>query len=470
MISDEQFAEIGKLVDDEDRDEALRRLLPFLDEEIDDPKALFMAGYIFIKSDKVGLAYQCFRRSIELAPKVDGSWLNLGKCFHELRRLGDAEKCFRKALEITPTHSAAMSNIGLLFLNRSDYKEAIEWADKAVEADPEGAPSTDARINRGMAYLALGQWKEGWDGYNLNIGTIKDRKELVYGKEVRWDGAKGKRVVCYGEQGIGDEISFASCLPDIIRDSESVTIECDRRLEGLFQRSFPETIVHGTRYDKSHTWKGDFDFRVALGQLPQFYRLKNEDFPGTPYLISSPEKRVQWRALLASLGTRPKVGIAWSGGRPHTWQSRRSLSLDSLLPILRQNCVWVSLQYEKPKDLETFKEKTGITIHHWDWGVENYDYDQTAALVSELDLVISVTTTVVHLAGGLGVECWCLVPQRVMWRYMTEGSWFPWAKSVTLFRQNGELIWPIEEVAEKLKARLNECSDELHPRRLQAVR
>ena len=102
---------------------------------------------------------------------------------------------------------------------------------------------------------------------------------------------------------------------------------------------------------------------------------------------------------------------------------------------------WVSLQY-KEAEVKEAEEKYGVKIHDWDWGTRVYDYDQTVALISQLDLVISVCTTAIHAAGGLGKETWCLVPSQVMWRYLDAGSWFPWASSVRLFRQKKK-EWPI---------------------------
>lgn len=298
-----------------------------------------------------------------------------------------------------------------------------------------------------MCNLALGRWD--WENYNLNIGKIKDRKEITYKGEPRWDGTKGKRVVVYGEQGIGDEINFASCIPDLQKDCE-VLIDCDKRLEGLFRRSFG-VPTFGTRYKDEHRWaeKEQIDAHVAVGALPQFYRKKDEDFPGTPYLVPNPVMQVQWRALLDSLGPRMKVGIAWNAGRPHTFGERRSIPLETLAPLFELDCDFISLEYRPPEG----HEKYGI--HHWPWGVECYDYDQTAALVAELDLVISVTTTVHHLAGALGKECWVLVPERSLWQQNRDV--FPWAKSVKLFRQKGS--WPIQTLVQKLSSRLSMRTD-----------
>lgn len=405
-------------------------------------------------TEEYGLSYTINRRAADLCPGNAAIWHNIGKCYHEKQQEEKAEEYFKKALKLNPSFYNSLEGLAMCSVNRGRFGEAIAYANRALAEDPE---ALEAKLNRGIAYLALKRWREGWRDYNYNIGIDKNRKELTYGKESRWDGTKGLDVVCYGEQGIGDEISFASCLPDLIRDSKSVTIECDGRLERLFQRSFPMTKVYGTRYKENRPWKSDktFDARVPLGQLPYFYRKKDEDFSGNPYLIPNPQMRLQWKALLESLGTKPKIGIAWTGGIPKTGQKRRTVGLDTFGPLFNAiDAEWVSLQYKDTDGIKGAEEKYGVKIHDWHWGNRDWDYDQTVALISELDLVISVCTSVVHVAGGLGKECWCLVPHFPMWRYLNEGDWFPWAKSVKLFRQKGN-EWPIDVLLAKLKDKVN---------------
>lgn len=451
--------EIARLIEEDKRDEALAKLLPFMDEHVDDPRALFLAGYIFMKSDRPGLAVQLYKRSVEMAPHEPNCWHNLGKCYYEVQMVEEAETCFRRALKLAPDHIVAMDGMALVSLNRGNYEQSIAYAKRAVSL---GEAPVDSHVNMGMSNLALRNWREGWIGYNANLTTNKDRKVMVYGDEVPWNGDKGLVIACYGEQGIGDEISFGSCLPDLVRDSKKVIIECDGRLKHAFMRSFPKADVYGTRYTPGRKpwydkYSGDtrIQARVAMGQLPQFYRNSDDAFPGTPYLTPNPQMTVQWRALFDSLGRELKVGISWTGGRAHTGQKRRSVTLDTLLPILRQKAHFISLQYTDPgEEIDEFHAKhPEIKIHHWPHGVQMYDYDATLALIAELDLVISVTTTAVHAAGALGKECWCLVPEKVMWRYAKEGSSFPWAKSVTLYRQKGR-EWPMHLLAGMLKDRI----------------
>jgi len=403
-----------------------------------------------MKADNPGLAYQMFKRASDIFPGEAAIWHNIGKLYHEKQEEDKAEEFFRKALKCKPNFYSSLEGLGMTSINKGEYRKCIDYCNRAIAEDPN---AMEAKINRGMAYLALKRWKEGWRDYNYNLGRDKNRKIIVYGDEKPWDGTKGLDIVCYGEQGIGDEISFSSCLPDLIRDSKSVTIDCDGRLEKLYKRSFPMCEVHGTRYKNEVPWRSErkFDASVSMGQLPQFYRNKDSDFTGKPYLIPNPQMALQWRSLLQSLGPKPKIGISWTGGIPHTGQKRRSVSLQTYEPLFRFDADFISLQYKEP-DVKEAEDRYGVKIHDFDWGTRVYDYDQTVALISELDLVISVCTTVVHAAGGLGKECWCLVPDKPMWRYLESGSWFPWASSVTLHRQKGR-EWPVHLLLGQLKDR-----------------
>lgn len=406
-----------------------------------------------MKSDGYGVSYQLFQRAGDIFPGEAAIWHNIGKLHHELHDNDKADEYFRKALKVQPNFANSLEGLGMTHLNRAEFGMAIEYCNRALAEDPD---ATEARSNRGMAYLALKRWSEGWRDYNANVGKDKNRKEPIYGDEKRWDGTRGLDLVVYGEQGIGDEISFASCIPDAIRDSKSVTIECDGRLEKLFERSF-RVPTYGTRYKEEKTgivpsWRAEkkFDARASLGQLCEIYRNKDSDFTGEPYLKPDPQKAMQWRVLLDSLGDKPKIGLAWTGGLAHTGIKKRSVTLDTFAPLFNGfDADWVSLQYKEP-EVSSAESKYGVKIHDWDWGTRVFDYDHTVALISQLDLVISVCTTVVHAAGGLGKETWCLVPHQNMWRYLKDGSWFPWANSVQLFRQKGR-EWPVWQMLGKLR-------------------
>ena len=430
-----------ELIENDELDKGLVLLIEITNERLNDPLALFLMALAFIKANKLGLAYAIMLRVVELAPQRWEAWNNLGKCLQHKADIPEAEKYFLKSLEINPEIGATWSNLSVLEVNRCNPYKAIEYANKAIELMPKTPAGYE---NRALANLMLGNFAEGWDDYVYMLGTNKARKMKAFGPEPEWDGSKDKDVIIYGEQGIGDEISFASCIPDAIKDSKSVIIECDKRLTGLFSRSFPQAKVYGTRFDELVAWTDGLkvDASVAVGTLPRFYRRKKEDFPGTPYLIPDPERRLQWRALFDSLPGK-KVGISWRGGCRHTDYISRSMTLKDFNPILSKNgYTFVNLQYDEAPD--------DPRVRHWSHGVHTKNYDDTAAMVAELDFVITVQTAIVHLCGSIGMECWVMIPKMPRWFYGLEGSTSPWYKSVRYFRQDKNGNWPIQEIANRL--------------------
>ena len=431
-------------------DEAMRVAVAYLNDNYDDVPALTLAAHIFIDADRLGLAHPILRRACQLAPNMSVLWNNLGLCYQEGSDLAEGEACFHRAIKLDSESPYAYNNLAQMYVNMAQPTLAIKNADRAIAIDKD---FKDAHYNRGIAQLQLGNWKEGWIGYDANLGVAKVRRERKYGPVKRWDGTKGEVIIAYGEQGVGDEISFASCIPDLMKDNK-VIIECDPKLEGLFRRSFG-VETHGTRFKAGIDWADVrvVDSSVAFGSLPRYFRHDPKDCPGTPYLTADPMRRIQWRALLDSLGPKKKVGIAWTGGLKSTGKDRRSLDLDDLLPILRQDATFISLQYKDAPEVDELELVHGIKVHHWKHAVQTDDYDDTAALVAELDLVISVTSGVIHLCGALGKECWVLTPKAPMWRYGLFGDKMPWYDSVKLYRQTGKWVDVIAQVAKDLRDR-----------------
>jgi hypothetical protein len=438
--------DIHRLADSGDLDKASEHIAEVLNQDPDDPKALSVAAYIYMKAERFGFGAAFLHRALALIPNQPALWNNLGMCELGCMRLEAAEEALKQSLKLDPLNVPAMNNLALVNVNKCEPGKAIYWANKSRE---HGGDDPAVMETFGYAKLLLGDWKEGWQGFEGGLyGKI--RVPRTYNGEDYWQGEKVKTLVVRGEQGIGDEISFASVIPDV--KAENVIIECDARLEGLFKRSFPNPVF-GTRFKKDASWLKDYDIdaHVLSGSLCQYYRNEDKDFSGKPYLVADPERRIQWRALLDSMGPRKKVGIAWRGGRANTHAERRSIELEMLLPILRQDCDFISLEYKDPsREIAAFEAKNGIKVTHWARASESWNMDDVAGLVAELDLVITVQTAVVHLAGALGKECWVLVPQKPHWRYGIKGNLLPWYQSVKLYRQASE--WPkvINRIAEDL--------------------
>ena len=414
-----------------------------LTEHPEDWRVLSVAAYINLKVERFGMAFNLLKRACDLHPKKSELHNNLGMSALGCLDLNQAERELKEAIRINPENTAAMNNLALCYVNKCEAGLALHWAEKSLKIKEDDA----AYETKGYAHLMLGQWDPGWRCFEGGLfGKVRRPYRKVKGPY--WDGEHVPTLVARGEQGIGDEISFASVLPDAAKDCDKLIVECDSRLYGLFKRSFPYEI-RGTRFSRESQDIDELPYAL-FGSFCQYYRLRDEDYPGTPYLVADPERRLQWRALLDTLPGK-KVGISWTGGKHNTHRQRRSLRLEELLPILRQKATFISLQYKDFSDeISDLRERHGIEIKHWPRAVESTDYDDTAALVAELDLVISVQTAVVHLSGALGKECWAMIPREPLWRYKLSGDAMPWYKSVRLFRQKREWASLINHVAEQL--------------------
>lgn len=415
---------------------------------------LFYIGSVQMQLGNYGLAKFLLQEAIKQRPEFPEAINNLGYCHHVRAEYDEAAKCFAKAHEMMPESADMLNNIMSLYINNGTPDEAIKWANKALEIDKDHA---DALWNRGLAYLEQGKWKEGWEGYESGKVT-KARQIRNYSgnkdeKTPEWDGKTKGTVVVYGEQGIGDEILFASMLPDVMKHAE-VIFECHPRLKNLFHNSFPHIPIYGTRKDNEiiwPKWHGKIDYCISIGSLGKFYRLKNDDFPGTPYLKADPLLIPEYKK-----GDKKRIAIHWKGGTLGTNKSYRSVPLDMWKDLILDNqdkAEFISLQYtdEAADQVRDFNEKYGTSIIHQQDVVDNMDL--TAAMLSNVDLVISVCTSIVHLSGAMGVKCWCLGPNRIAWRYGMKGD-MHWYKSVKMFRQEKdkhEWLPVMERVNSELK-------------------
>ena len=446
---DDQIQLAHDLAEQGEPDEALRIASSILNENPKEARALFLASYVFLQAERFGLAYNLLKQAAELVPFREQVWNNLGMCCMKMGFIEEARTYLNKALKINKDNYPAMNNLALIEVNECNPKKSLEYVAKSLAINPD---QWDVLETKGYASLMLGNWEAGWEGYEAMVGNTKQRSADPRQDVPYWDGSAVETLHIRGEQGLGDELVFASILKDV---KSQVVLECDRRLEGLFKRSFPNVSVQGTRFDKAAVLAAKVDAWCLIGSLGWHYRSKDDEFDGQPYLIGDPQRRLQWNALLASLGDKPKIGIAWTGGLKDTHGERRSLQLEQLLPILKQDAIFVSLEYKTPHELAEFEAKHGVKIHHWARATQSNDYDDTAALVDELDLVISVTTAVVDLCGGLGKECWVLVPNKPHWRYGLQGDKNIWYNSIRLFRQEKTWDSVIKKIGTELETYLH---------------
>lgn len=382
--------------------------------------------------DTVGLAIVLFLVSIRLhkergeKPPIE-ALVNLGVAYKHSGQYDKAKHWFEKACELEPNHPGALSNYGCMFVESDTPEKGTELLERAVKADPSLAM---AHWNLSLCLIAEAHkrdnWKRSWEEYEWgqHEGGMRVKKKFVPLPD--WDGTKGQKVMVYGEQGIGDEIMFASMLPDLMRDAGEVILDCHPRLTTLFEKSFG-LKCYPTRKEKELDWLDveKPDAMISIGSLGKFYRTKRADFTGAPYL----------KAEAAPRGEKFRVGISWTGGRMAKRVATRTVPLSWWDSILMNDCEFVSLQYTDgaQAEIDSLRAKFGHDVRQ-EPAATAQDYYELAKFVKSCDLVISVCTSVIHLAGALGVPCWVMVPRHPAWRYQNSGP-MPWYRSVRLYRQ-----------------------------------
>ena len=373
------------------------------------------------------------------------------------QKLHDAEGAwhdFAEALRLRPDDAELHDFLGALHQELGRMPEAIAGYARALELRPGFAL---AAFHLGLARLLAGDFARGWEGYELRLAGAQSTAPAGL---TRWNGSPcaGRGILVTREQGLGDEVMFASMLPQLAEQATPCVVECDPRLLALFRRSFPQASFVASTGGAVHAGAlpAQVQCTIEAGSLARVLRRGPGDFPRHEgYLRADPGEVARWRVRLDALGPGLTIGLSWQGGVRKTRRALRSLELEQLVPLLRlPGLRFVSLQYtpEAPAEIAELRARHGIVIEHWQDVID--DLDQTAALVCALDLVVSVCTSIVHLAGALGRPAWVLTPVGPEWRYGLSGETMPWYPSVRLFRQRVYRQWDtvIADVAAELGA------------------
>jgi len=406
---------------------------------------LQLIGQSLRYDNKIKEAERRFREGLKVNPESIPLLVDLAQVLGDQMRYAEAFACIEKALAREPHEPLALAAKGILQDLTGEEAQGESLLRGALQAAPENVD-----IGHSLAILRLRHWhfEEGWQGFEL-----RRRREHFVGRYrkfpfAEWQGEPltGKTILVYPEQGLGDEIMYSSCIPELVARARHVAIECDHKLGALFARSFPLCTVTARLRTMANDWVNHLeprpDYQVPMGSLPLHFRRRVEDFPRhSGYLAPDERKTAAWKRRLDALGPGPKVGLSWQGGVGHTGRARRSLTLEQLLPLLRVAGVhFVSLQYTEVDDeIRALAARHGITVHHWQGAIDVYD--ETAALVCALDRVVTVCTALVHLAGALGRPAIVMVPFGSDWRYGAQGERMLWYPSVRLLRQRAIGDW-----------------------------
>jgi tetratricopeptide (TPR) repeat protein len=382
---------------------------------------------------------------------------NLANALREIGNLDQAEQHYRRALDLKPDFPDAWSNLGNALREQGFFPEALTVYERAVEQKPD---NPGFRWNQSLTQLSCGRLQEGWEGYEWGF-ACKQRQPVRPFTHSRWEGQSltGKTILTWGEQGVGDEILFANCIPDLAAVADHCIVECDTRLVPLFARSFPDCeVIPRTKPVQPRTGWPDIDLHSPMGTLPRWFRTSFDRFPRERGFLRADPARVEyWKTRLAGLGDGLKIGISWRSRLMTATRARHYVPLTQWGPILNIPGVrFVNLQYcDYADDIAEAGRTFGMSIHDFEDLDLRDALDDVSALISALDLVISICNINMPLAGALGAETWLFAyPHAMTWATLgcDHTPWFP---SVRLFSRTWNQPWQgvVERVAAALRRR-----------------
>ncbi|CAO3451417.1 hypothetical protein [Azospirillum argentinense] len=417
-------------------DEALAEARAALRLRPDDPKAHHNLGGILQRKGAYESAEIAYREALKRAPDNPMTLNGLGGVLLKLGRPAQAEQCFRSVLGRNPHAVEAIHNLGDALRAQGQFTKAEACYEEALAHDPDLASASD---NLAVIALLHGRLERGWEGYERRFaaGRVQPDRRIA---APRWrgEGLRRRRLLVWREQGIGDEILFASCYGDVIAwGGGPVTIETDPRLVSLFARSFPRATVRAETRDaegRETVVPPDADLQVPAGSLPGLLRGALDSFDQfAPWLKPDPARTAQWRDRLDRLGPGLKIGVAWRSHLASAEHKGAYTTLDQWGPLLAlPGVVLINLQYgDCAAEIAAAEKRFGVTIHRWDDLDLKDDVEGAAALTANLDLVIAPATAAGELAGALGVPVWRFGHRD--WTQLGTGV-RPWFPSMRLFQ------------------------------------
>ena len=402
-------------------------------------------GNILLLQRRYAAAIEKYERVISLEPQCAEAYNSMAIALQYQGRYDAAvEKC-SQALSLEPDHPVALNAIASISTKMGHCVEAIEFYRRALQLKPDYA---EAHCNLGMALLLTGRFEEGWNEYRWRLKTEKAAYPHRYGVPC-WDGSffVGKRLLVHYEQGFGDNIQFIRYLPMVKHHGGTVICEMLPPLFDLFQ-GFPgiDELIPASAERAPAV---QFDLYMPLLELPRIFETTLETIPaGVPYLYADPAKAQYWRQRLVSRAF--KVGIVWAGKPAHPEDRTRSCHLRDFLPLSKiPGLALFGLQKGAAAgQAEDLAPEMALT----DIGAELDDFTDTAAVIENLDLIVSVDTAVLHLAGAMGKPAWAVLPFSPDWRWMLDRRDSPWYPTMRLFRQKSYGDW--EDVFQRVSQEL----------------
>lgn len=426
------------------------------------PYALFGLGIVASQRRLYPQAEQYLQQAIKHQPQESAFYLQFGIVLGMQEKLETALQAFAKIIAMKSPHSAAAHfNIGQILQQQGKLKSACHHYQQAVQLNPESvdnyiylgktlhrlgkfndalqryqqayplAPQNpELNFSIGLLLLLLGDYQQGWRHYEYRWQLPQRGFMPIPTRKPRWEGQplQGRKILVLNEQGFGDTIQFVRYLP-YLTDGE-IILRCQPALIPLFKTLINKPPIQWVAADSP--WTIDFDVYIALASLPKVFNTKLSTIPQTiPYLAANPQKAAYWQAQFKA--EKVNVGIVWAGNPHHVNDKNRSCVVTHFLPLAQLTEVQLySLQKNQPVDNSSEIIDLSNNLQ---------SFDDTAAVISGLDLIISVDTAVAHLAGALGKPIWTLLPYVPDWRWLLQRNDSPWYPTMQLFRQSQPKDW-----------------------------
>jgi Flp pilus assembly protein TadD len=416
------------------------------------PQVLCNLGMAHLAKRNYAAALRDFEQAAVLPPPIPEVFNGLGVALKALNRPGEAVEFFRKALALRPSEIDWLCNLGNTHAALHHFEEAHTTYDQALKLKPGyGA----ARFGKSLAYLVCGRFQEGSALYESRWESeLRGCKRAFLKPE--WDGEsslEGKTLLVHCEQGLGDTIQFVRYTAQLSRLSARVWLEAQPSLVDLCK-----TVPGGAQVFPEKTAPVSYDLTCSLLSLPRLLKTTLETIPAAcPYLFADPAKTAQWKERMAA-PAGPRIGMVPSGNPRHTNDHNRSIPLSSLAPVFEgfSGSIFI-LQKELAQPDREFLAGKAFATH---LGAEFADFAETAAAIENLDLVVSVDTSLAHLAGALGKPVLLLLPFSPDWRWLLDRSDSPWYPSMRILRQPAPGNWGpvIDAVGRDLASRWPDAS------------
>ena len=389
-------------------------------------------GRVYRKLGKIEKSLSCHNKAIKINPENPKNYYNIAITLREAERIKEAEENYRKAILLDPKHIGSYHNLALIHQYRGQIKEGLSIAKEVLKFETN---HPDINHSIGVMSLQIGLLAEGWkyNEYRWKTSPLNKLTWPLQDKSI-WKGEKGKRVVVWKEQGLGDQIIFLSLVPEVKEMCDTLSVFIDPRLQSLCKRTMPD--IHFIADEKALNSE-DCDFHLPLGSVPGLIRNDISDFDRTVrgYLKADP---VRVEAIRKELKLKGKtvIGISWKSFNSLN-QAKKSVQLKDMERIFSGlDVVLVNLQYGDVEDeIREFKEATGIDVVQCASVDNREDLDGLAALIEVCDLVVSTSNVTVHLAGALAKETWVLLHYVSVYYWLEERKDSIWYPSLSLYRQ-----------------------------------